>query len=61
MEKMTGGVVFSQKWCAENNKKNAWIGAISSIIAIIPTPPTMFFGTSVSIVMAGISILCAYD
>ena len=61
MENVSGGVVFSQQWCEENKKKIAWVGGISALIALIPTPPTVFYGSAVSIVMGGISILCAYD
>ena len=60
MTEIKGCAVFSEKWCKENEKKNAWVSAIAFVVVFIPTPPTQIYGALVSGVMAGITLLFSY-
>lgn len=50
---------FAQ-WCEEKKEEIAITAGVATGVAFIPTPPTMFFGSAWSIVLAGVSIACAY-
>ena len=59
LEQVNAGKQDFQQWCQANALKNAIVGSVAGIIGFIPTPPTMFFGSAVAVILGGISIACA--
>lgn len=60
MEHVNAGIVFSEKWCDENEKKIASVGLGAFGIGLIPTPPTVFWGALIGGTMTLIGFACAY-
>lgn len=60
MESLESGFLFSENWCAANEKKIADVAVAALIIGCIPTPPTQYYGALVGGTMTLIGFACAH-